>query len=142
MDSDDELIVRMKQARYQEKEIAQRLIDEGRTHYHPKTIGTRWARLKKVMQERNDELLDQDLTDWHDGDVCNATINPRDTDGLQDDVLLEAIAKAEAEVERAKQEADAKKWRIVSEKMKTIKVRTLTFNEVELTVFLFTVSPW
>ena len=25
------------------------------------------------MQARNDELLDQDLTDWHDGDVC-----PRD----------------------------------------------------------------
>jgi len=69
MDSDDELIVQMKQARYQEKDIAQRLIDEGRTHYHSKTIGTRWARLKKVMQTRNDELLDQDLTDWHDGDV-------------------------------------------------------------------------
>lgn len=70
MDSDDELIVKMKQAKYQEKEIAQRLIDEGRTHYHSKTIGTRWARLKKVMQAHNDELLDQDLTDWHDGDVC------------------------------------------------------------------------
>jgi hypothetical protein len=69
LDSDDELIVRMKQAKYQEKEIAQRLIDEGRTNYHPKTIGTRWARLKKAMQLRNDELLDQDLTDWHDGDV-------------------------------------------------------------------------
>ena len=59
----------MKQAKYQEKEIAQRLIDEGRTNYHPKTIGTRWARLKKVLQKHNDELLDQDLTDWHDGDV-------------------------------------------------------------------------
>ena len=70
MDSDDELIVKMKQAKYQEKEIAQRLIDDGRTHYHAKTIGTRWARLKKAMQARNDELLDQDLTDWHDGDVC------------------------------------------------------------------------
>lgn len=69
MDSDDELIVKMKQAKYQEKEIAQRLVDEGRTNYHPKTIGTRWARLKKAMQIRNDELLDQDLTDWHEGDV-------------------------------------------------------------------------
>jgi hypothetical protein len=73
LDSDDELIVKMKHAKYQEKEIAQRLIDEGRTHYHPKTIGTRWARIKKVMQARNDELLDQDLTDWHDGDVCRST---------------------------------------------------------------------
>ena len=75
MDSDDELIVRMKQAKYQEKEIAQRLIDEGRTNYHPKTIGTRWARLKKAMQVRNDELLDQDLTDWHDGDVSLTVTN-------------------------------------------------------------------
>ena len=72
MDSDDELIVQMKQARYQEKDIAQRLIDEG--HYHPKTIGTRWARLKKVMQVRNDELLDADLTDWHEGDVLQTPL--------------------------------------------------------------------
>lgn len=69
LDSDDQLIVTMKAAKYQEAEIAQRLKDEGRTSYNPKTIGTRWARLKKALAVRQDEMLDQDLTDWHDGDV-------------------------------------------------------------------------
>ena len=69
MDSDDELIFSMKNAKYLEKDIAKRLADEGRMNYNPKTIGTRWARLKKAMQKQQDELLDNDLTDWHDGDV-------------------------------------------------------------------------
>lgn len=59
----------MKNAKYLEKDIAKRLIEEGRTAYHPKTIGTRWARLKKAIQRRQDELLDADMTDWHEGDV-------------------------------------------------------------------------
>ena len=74
MDSDDELIFNMKNAKYLEKDIAKRLADEGRIHYNPKTIGTRWARLKKAMQAKQDELLDADLTDWHEGDVSDAQI--------------------------------------------------------------------
>lgn len=69
LDSDDELIVSMKHAKYLEKDIAKRLEDEGRTKYNSKTIGTRWARIKKKLQEKNDTLLDAELTDWHDGDV-------------------------------------------------------------------------
>lgn len=69
LDSDDELMVRMKDAKYLEKDIAQRLMDEGRIKYNAKTIGTRLSRIRKKLQERNDELLDQELTDWHDGDV-------------------------------------------------------------------------
>jgi hypothetical protein len=123
LDSDDELIVQMKQAKYQEKEIAQRLINEGRTHYHAKTIGTRWARLKKVLQARSDAMLDEELTDWHDGDVRTVSDGGfHGTDGFQDNVLAEAITKADAEVDKMKQEADAKKWKIVADKMKTLKV--------------------
>lgn len=59
----------MKEARYLEKDIAQALIDQGRTAYNPKTIGTRWRRLKAALQKRQDDLLDADLTDWHEGDV-------------------------------------------------------------------------
>lgn len=62
--------MRMKNAKYSEKDIVKRLVDEGRTKYHLKTIGTRWARLKRKLEERNDELLDAELTDWHDGDVA------------------------------------------------------------------------
>jgi hypothetical protein len=64
LDSDDEIIVRMKDAKCLEKDIAKRLTDKGRTTYSPKTIGTRQIRLKKAMAERQDELPDADLTDW------------------------------------------------------------------------------
>ena len=69
LDSDDELIVRMKNAKYLEKDIAERLAKEGRIKYHPKTIGTRWARIKRKLQDFQDEMLDGDVTDWHEGDV-------------------------------------------------------------------------
>jgi hypothetical protein len=69
MDSDDEIIFSMKNAKFLEKDIAKRLADEGRMVYNPKTIGTRWQRLKQVMQAKQDELLDADLTDWHEGDA-------------------------------------------------------------------------
>lgn len=69
LDSDDELIVRMKNAKYREKDIAKRLADEGRIKYNSKTIGTRLIRIRKKQQERTDKLLDEGLVDWHDGDV-------------------------------------------------------------------------
>ncbi|KAG9774465.1 hypothetical protein ABEF95_005247 [Exophiala dermatitidis] len=106
LDSDDELIVRMKEARFLERDIAQALIDQGRTAYNPKTIGTRWRRIKHALQQRQDELLDADLSDWHEGD---------------DEVLVDAVAKAEKETERAIAEAEARKWRIVADRMKLAK---------------------
>src|SRR5436190_20084772 len=41
---------------------------------------------------------------------------------LKDDVLLKAIEKADADVEKAKRDADEKKWRIVADQMKALKV--------------------
>ncbi|EXJ87802.1 hypothetical protein A1O1_04729 [Capronia coronata CBS 617.96] len=105
LDSDDEIIVRMKEARFLEKDIAQALVDQGRTAYNPKTIGTRWRRLKQALQKRQDELLDADMSDWHEGD---------------DDVLVEAVIKADKETKKAIEEAQARKWRIVADRMKTV----------------------
>ena len=64
----------MKNAKYLEKDIAERLAKEGRVNYHPKTIGTRWARIKKVLQKVQDQMLDDELTDWHDGDVSRRSM--------------------------------------------------------------------
>lgn len=69
MDSEDEMIVRLKAARYPEKEIYKRLVDAGKTHYSQKTIATRYCRLKKMLERHNEEMLDAELTDWHEGDV-------------------------------------------------------------------------
>ena len=43
------------------------------------------------------------------------------TEILQDEVLDKAIQKAEADIEKAKKDADDKKWRIVADYMKTMK---------------------
>jgi hypothetical protein len=59
----------MKNAKYLEKDIAEHLAKEGRINYHPKTIGTRWARIKRMLQKVQDQMLDGELTDWHEGDV-------------------------------------------------------------------------
>lgn len=77
MDSDDELIVQMKQARYLEKDIADRLKAEGRTNYASKSIGTRWARIKQVLQIKQDDLLDEDMSEWHEGDVGGVILSKR-----------------------------------------------------------------
>lgn len=69
LDSDDEMITRMKDAKYLEKDIAQALVDDGRIAYNPKTIGTRYARIRRVKAKEMDILLDAEQTDWHDGDV-------------------------------------------------------------------------
>jgi len=61
----------MKQQNYTEQAIADRLAKEGRTCYDPKTIGSRWIRIRKVLQTAADELLDEDLIDWREAEVCN-----------------------------------------------------------------------
>lgn len=47
------------------------------------------------------------------------------TDSVQDEVLAEAIVKADAEVEKLQQEIASKKWRMVADKMKSIKVSAI-----------------
>jgi hypothetical protein len=40
-------------------------------------------------------------------------------------VLLQAVVKTEKEVKRMKEDVDAKKWRMVANQMKAMKVRVL-----------------
>ena len=124
LDSDDEIIFSMKNAKYLEKDIAKRLVDEGRTVYNPKTIGTRWARLKKAMQAKQDELLDADLTDWHEGDVSSYYYH-RDVNAnnSQDDVLYAGLEKANQYIEQKIKDIEARKWRIVADYIKNVQVR-------------------
>ncbi|KAI4125634.1 MAG: hypothetical protein LQ347_005306, partial [Umbilicaria vellea] len=109
LDSDDELIVKMKEEKFTDKQIAARLREEGRVNYHYKTIGSRWARIKRALEKKNDQDLDDQLTDWHEGD---------------DYVLLQAVTAADREVYRLKQAAQDKKWKFVSLRMKDMKPST------------------
>ena len=76
LNSDDELIVRMKGERFTDKQIAARLREEGRVDYHYKTISSRWVRLKRALEQKQDQDLDDQLTDWHEGDVGHSPVLP------------------------------------------------------------------
>jgi hypothetical protein len=68
-DEVDAILVRMKEAKYLETDIAEHLSKHYDVTYSPKTIGTRYTRLKRAAQAASDKLLDEDQTCWHDGDV-------------------------------------------------------------------------
>ncbi|KAI5360796.1 hypothetical protein Slin15195_G087120 [Septoria linicola] len=67
-DSDDARIIDLKQQSYSDEYVANKLREEGRTRYVGKTVGSRWLRLRKVLEERDDERLDDELSDWHVGE--------------------------------------------------------------------------
>ena len=68
-DSDDGRIISLKQQGYSDEYVAQKLIQEGRIRYVPKTVGSRWLRLRKALEQAEDEKLDDELSDWHVGEV-------------------------------------------------------------------------
>lgn len=68
-DSDDARIIDLKQQSYSDEYVANKLREEGRTRYVGKTVGSRWLRLRKILEERDDERLDDELSDWHVGEV-------------------------------------------------------------------------
>jgi hypothetical protein len=69
LDSTDELIVKMKDAGYNNAKIAMKLRDEGRVSYDKKTVGSRYLRIKNAIADREEQRLDAELTDWHEGEV-------------------------------------------------------------------------
>lgn len=74
-DSEDEIIVTMKQQGYSNEAVQKRLIEEGMTKYDVKTIPSRWLRIRKALQYEEEERLDDELTDWHDGEAGIAPIS-------------------------------------------------------------------
>lgn len=52
-----------------DEEVVAELCKRGLTKYDPKSISSRWQRMRKCMQDAQDELLDEELTDWHMGEA-------------------------------------------------------------------------
>lgn len=69
LDSEDEIIRSMKEKGYADKAIAQRLKDENRVAYREKSITTRYARIMRALHEHETKKLDDEVSDWHEGDV-------------------------------------------------------------------------
>lgn len=141
MDSDDELLWRLKLAKWTEKEIHTRFLAEGRIGYCQKTIGTRYCRQKKVMKEHMDQLLEEGKAGWHEGDVSIwpfifahmhtrqllLSINPEAKYEVpvltpkQDDALRQAVMKADEQIQKMLQQIEKRKWELVSEHLKELK---------------------
>ncbi|KAI9699548.1 MAG: hypothetical protein M1820_007179 [Bogoriella megaspora] len=100
LDSEDEIIVTMKQQNWSDRDVAYHLIAQGRINYDRKTIATRWARLRKALAEREDQLLDDELTDWHEG---------------EDEALVKSYRRAENQIEHELQKARDKLWRYTAD---------------------------
>ena len=68
-DSDDDRIITLKQQGFTDEYVAAKLVEEGRMRYVPKTIGSRYNRLRKTIEEAEEEKLDDELSDWHVDEV-------------------------------------------------------------------------
>jgi len=74
LDSEDELIMTLKEHGYSDQQVVDELRRQGRTKYDRKTINSRTVRIKRAIAARQDELLEEELTDWHEGEVRNKVI--------------------------------------------------------------------
>lgn len=77
------------------------------------------------MEQRHDELLDAELTDWHEGDVScspHRHLVLLELNLSQDDALERAIEKADTEIDKQKKAIDDKRWKYVADHMRLLKV--------------------
>ena len=75
LDSDDEMLVSLKEQGLRDNVIAARFREEGRIAYEPKSISTRYGRIKRTQQQQETEALDEQETDWHVGDVSERALS-------------------------------------------------------------------
>lgn len=64
LDSDDELIMQMREKGFRDRQIAQRLQNEGRVRYDEKSISTRITRIRQAKAEKIDFLLKEGYKEW------------------------------------------------------------------------------
>jgi hypothetical protein len=106
----------MKNAKYLEKDIAATLAKGGRISYHQKAIGTRWARIKRMLQRVQDQMLDDELTDWHEGDVTTLSHCPYST-FRPNSYRMACYARPSR-----RQTQISRKWQIVAGQIRVLKV--------------------
>lgn len=94
---------RVKRAKFQEEDVANRLAGQGRATHPPRPMIVGWNRPQEGLTEHHDELVEVSVRDWHDSD---------------DEALKQAIAKADSQVEDETNAIRAKKWRLVADNLK------------------------
>lgn len=68
-ESGDKRIIELTQQGYKPDYIASKLAQEGKKGRTAKQVASRWLRLKKKVEAQEDQRLDDELSDWHLGEV-------------------------------------------------------------------------
>ncbi|KAF2000012.1 hypothetical protein P154DRAFT_206512 [Amniculicola lignicola CBS 123094] len=105
LDSDDELMITMREKGYNDQQIADRLAKDGRANYDRKSISSRINRIRLVQAKHVDMMLGEGYKEWEYED---------------DQLLIEAYARADIEVSYEIERARAWRWRKVSEFMRRL----------------------
>lgn len=86
LDSDDELMLKMREKGYSDRQISEKLAKDGRVRYDQKSISTRIMRIRLAQAEKFDFLLREGIKEWEMEDVSRghqgSTIE-KDTDVLR-----------------------------------------------------------
>jgi hypothetical protein len=72
LDSDDELMLQMRENGYSDRQIADKLAKDGRVRYDQKSISTRIMRIRLAQAEKFDVLLKEGYKEWKFEDVSCA----------------------------------------------------------------------
>ncbi|KAF2791475.1 hypothetical protein K505DRAFT_363785 [Melanomma pulvis-pyrius CBS 109.77] len=105
LDSDDELIMKMREKGFSDKQISDKLAKDGRIRYDQKSISTRIARIRLAQCEHVDYLLEEGYKEWqYDDDV----------------LLLQAYELANIELNYEIERIRAWRFRKVSEYMRRL----------------------
>ncbi|KAF3049751.1 hypothetical protein E8E11_005365 [Didymella keratinophila] len=105
LDSDDELMLDMREKGYSDRQIAEKLAKDGRVRYDQKSISTRIMRIRLAQAENFDFLLQEGYKEWEFAD---------------DQHLVEAYALADIEISYEIERIRAWRFRKVSEYMRRL----------------------
>lgn len=120
MDEDDKLIYYLKLAKWTERAIHEKFVAEGRIGYNQKTIGTRFARMRRFIMSENDQRLEDGRAVWLEPEVSRLggiifIHIVRLTHFRQEKLLPEAVAYATQQIEKERLALRQRKWELVSE---------------------------
>ncbi|KAF2133151.1 hypothetical protein P153DRAFT_281899 [Dothidotthia symphoricarpi CBS 119687] len=113
LDSDDELMMKMREKGFSDRQIADKLAKDGRVRYDQKSISTRIMRIRLAQAGNVDFLLKEGYKEWEFKDDC---------------LLMQAYALADIEVSYELERIRAWRFRKVSEYMRRLNKATL-FSE-------------
>ncbi|KAF1351626.1 hypothetical protein EJ07DRAFT_66685, partial [Lizonia empirigonia] len=105
LDSDDELMLQMREKGYSDRQISDKLAKDGRVRYDQKSISTRIMRIRLAQAENFDFLLQEGYKEWEFED---------------DQRLVEAYALADIEISYEIERIRAWRFRKVSEYMRRL----------------------